>query len=97
MTQISKDQVMNIADVVKLALSDEEVEQMTEHLRSYMKFIDKLNELNTEDIPATTHVFLDQTVTLRRDEARLELSQEEVLENAPEHQDGHFKVPSILD
>lgn len=97
MTKINKEQVMNIADIAQLALSDEEAEQMTEHLRSFMEFVDKLNELNTEDVPATRHIFPEQTITLRKDEAKQLLTQDEALKNAPEHKDGHFVVPSILE
>jgi len=97
MTEINKDEVMNIADIAKLALTDEEAEDMTEHLHNFMKFVDKLNELNTDDVLPTTHIFPEQTAILRKDEAKQSITQEEALKNAPEHKDGHFKVPAILE
>lgn len=96
MAQFNKDLVIKIADVAKLALSDEEAEEMTDHLRSFMNYADKLNELNTDDVKPTTHVNHEQNV-LRRDEAKQSLTQEEALNNAPDQQEGQFKVPSILE
>lgn len=97
MPTITKETVQKIADISKLTLSDEEVEQMIDHLSSFMNFANKLNELNTEDVEPTTHIFPEQTTALRKDEADRVLTQEKALKNAPEQKDGHFKVPSILE
>lgn len=97
MTTINKDEVKKIADVAKLTLSEEELDEMTEHLRSFMDFAAKIDELNTADVERTTHVLKEQPVALRDDQAKSSLTQDEALKNAPEHKDGHFKVPSILE
>ncbi|HLO12087.1 MAG TPA: Asp-tRNA(Asn)/Glu-tRNA(Gln) amidotransferase subunit GatC, partial [Pseudoneobacillus sp.] len=59
-------------------------------------FAEELNELNTEGIEPTSHVLNIKNV-LREDKAACGLPREEVLKNAPEHQNGQFKVPSILE
>lgn len=97
MPTINEEKVKEIADLAKLSLTEEEVEQMTKHLRSFMDFAEKLKELNTDDVERTTHVFPEQTIALRKDEAKRSLTQEEALLNAPDKQDGQFKVPSILE
>src|SRR5690625_3957895 len=97
MTTINKDEVKKIADVAKLTLSEEELDKMTEHLRSFMGFAAKIDELNTADVERTTHVLKEQLVALRDDQAKSSLTQDEALTNAPASNDGHFKVPSILE
>ena len=96
MAQFDKSDVRTIAEAAKLALSDEEAEQLRDHLRSFMDYADKLNELNTDDVEPTAHIYYEQNV-LRKDEAKQSLPREEALKNAPDHQDGQFKVPSILE
>lgn len=96
MAKITKDQVKQLADVSQIAMTDEEAEDYTEELSSIFKFASQLQELNTDDVEPTIHV-LDETNVLRNDEAKTWLTQDEALKNAPEKQDGFFKVPSILE
>src|SRR5690625_6937203 len=84
MTTINKDEVKKIADVAKLTLSEKELDEMTEHLRSFMDFAAKIDELNTADVERTTHVLKEQPVALRDDQAKSSLTQDEALKNAPD-------------
>lgn len=96
MTDISKDQVKHVAHLARLAVTDEEVDVLTKELGDIIHYAELLNELDTEGVKPTTHV-LDLKNVMRKDEARKWTSREDVLNNAPDHQGGQFKVPSILE
>ncbi|AIM16841.1 MULTISPECIES: Asp-tRNA(Asn)/Glu-tRNA(Gln) amidotransferase subunit GatC [Neobacillus] len=95
MSRISLDQVKHVANLARLAITDEEAEKFTKQLDEIITFAEQLNELDTENVKPTYHV-LDMKNVLREDIPKPGLPREEVLKNAPEHQDGQFKVPSIL-
>ncbi|SET75279.1 aspartyl-tRNA(Asn)/glutamyl-tRNA(Gln) amidotransferase subunit C [Salinibacillus kushneri] len=96
MAEISKEQVKHVANLARLAITEEEAEKLTDELGSIIKFAEQLNELDTENVEPTTHV-LDLKNVMRKDEPKQWLTQEEALKNAPEKQDGQFHVPSILE
>lgn len=96
MPEITKEQVARIADLAHLAVTEEEIEQYTEQLQSIVTFADQLSELNTDGVEPTTHV-LHQTNVFREDVQKQTITQEEALKNAPEKEDGYFKVPPILE
>jgi len=95
MSRISTDQVKHVANLARLAITEEEVEKFTKQLDKIITFAEQLNELDTENVKPTYHV-LDMKNVLREDVPQKGLPREEVLKNAPEHQDGQIKVPSIL-
>ncbi len=68
----------------------------TEQLSSIIKFAEQLNEIDTDGIEPTTHV-LDLKNVMRKDEPRQWITREDALKNAPDQQDGQFRVPSILE
>ncbi|AIE58823.1 Asp-tRNA(Asn)/Glu-tRNA(Gln) amidotransferase subunit GatC [Bacillus methanolicus] len=96
MSRISKDQVKHVAHLARLAITEEEAEKFTKQLDAIISFAEQLNELDTEGVKPTSHV-LDMKNVLREDKPEKGLPQEEVLKNAPEHEKGQFKVPSILE
>lgn len=85
-----------VAKLARLNLTDDEREKFTEQLSAILQYADKLNELNTDDIEPTTHV-LPLTNVMREDVVKESLSQEKVFRNAPEEEDGQFKVPAVLE
>ncbi|WP_274649146.1 Asp-tRNA(Asn)/Glu-tRNA(Gln) amidotransferase subunit GatC [Paenibacillus humicola] len=88
--------VEHVANLARLALSDAEKEQFTVQLNDILKYVDKLGELNTDDVEPTSHV-LQVTNVMREDEVRASLPVETALRNAPDEEDGQFKVPAVLD
>ncbi|PAQ16730.1 Asp-tRNA(Asn)/Glu-tRNA(Gln) amidotransferase GatCAB subunit C [Bacillaceae bacterium SAOS 7] len=96
MTRITEEQVRHVANLARLAVTDEEVEKFTSHLDAIISFAEQLNELDTTDVLPTSHV-LDMKNIMREDEAKPGLPQEEVLKNAPDHQNGQIRVPSIIE
>jgi aspartyl-tRNA(Asn)/glutamyl-tRNA(Gln) amidotransferase subunit C len=95
MSRISNEQVKHVANLARLAITEEETEMFTKQLDAIITFAEQLNELDTENVEPTYHV-LDMKNVLREDIPQKGLDREEVLKNAPEEQEGQFKVPSIL-
>jgi aspartyl-tRNA(Asn)/glutamyl-tRNA(Gln) amidotransferase subunit C len=95
MSRISNEQVKHVANLARLAVTEEETEKLTKQLDAIITLAEQLNELDTENVEPTYHV-LDMKNVLREDIPQQGLPREEVLKNAPEQQDGQFKVPSIL-
>ncbi len=95
MSRISIDEVKHVANLARLAITEEEAEKFTKQLDAIITFAEQLNELDTENVEPTSHVLEIKNV-LREDIPQKGLPQEDVLKNAPEEKDGQFKVPSIL-
>jgi aspartyl-tRNA(Asn)/glutamyl-tRNA(Gln) amidotransferase subunit C len=95
MSRISKDQVKYVANLARLAITEDEAEKFTKQLDAIITFAEQLNELDTENVEPTSHVLEIKNV-LREDISKEGLPREEVLKNAPEEQDGQLKVPAIL-
>ncbi|MUK88423.1 Asp-tRNA(Asn)/Glu-tRNA(Gln) amidotransferase subunit GatC [Ornithinibacillus sp. L9] len=96
MAEISKEQVKHVANLARLEVSEQEAEMFTEQLSSIITFAEQLNELDTDGVEPTTHV-LDLKNVMRKDEPKKWITKEEAMKNAPDQQDGQYRVPSILD
>ncbi len=92
---ISIKDVEYVAGLAKLELSEKEKKKFQKELDNIIKYIDQLKEVNTEGIPPTSRVIPMENV-LREDEVLKSLSQDEALANAPEKEDGYFKVPKVI-
>ena len=90
---IDREQVLHVARLARLRLSDEEVDTMAHELSSILGHIERIAELDLEGVPPTTHV-VDVPDALRADEPRPSLPRDVILEQAPAVQDGGFLVPS---
>ena len=80
--------------LARLALEPGDEDFYAEQLRGILAHIDRLQQVDTDDIPPTAQV-VEVVNQLRDDEPRPGLTQEEALSNAPAAQDGFFRVPSI--
>ncbi|PKG25138.1 Asp-tRNA(Asn)/Glu-tRNA(Gln) amidotransferase subunit GatC [Niallia nealsonii] len=96
MSRITIEEVKHVANLARLAITEEEAEKFQKQLDAIISFAEELNELDTEGIEPTSHV-LDMKNVMREDVATKGLSIEEVIKNAPDHQDGQIKVPSIIE
>jgi len=90
---IDRAQVLHVARLARLDLTDEEVGTMSRELSAVLDHIEKIGELDLDDVPATSHV-VDVVNALRPDEPRPSLRREQALANAPEVVDDGFGVPS---
>ncbi|MGV2886961.1 Asp-tRNA(Asn)/Glu-tRNA(Gln) amidotransferase subunit GatC [Paenibacillus taichungensis] len=93
---ISNNDVQHVAKLARLNLTAEEEQTLTGQLNAILKYAEKLNELDTENIEPTTHV-LHVSNVMREDETKESLSIEQVMHNAPEEEDGQFKVPAVME
>jgi aspartyl-tRNA(Asn)/glutamyl-tRNA(Gln) amidotransferase subunit C len=93
---ITMQDVEHVARLARLELTPEEKEKFTGQLNAILKYMDKLNELNTDGVEPTSHV-LPLVNVMREDEPRPSWPIEQVLKNAPDEEDGQFKVPAVLD
>ncbi|WP_191559781.1 Asp-tRNA(Asn)/Glu-tRNA(Gln) amidotransferase subunit GatC [Metabacillus idriensis] len=96
MSRISKEEVKHVANLARLAITEEETEMFTNQLDAIITFAEQLNELDTSGVEPTTHV-LEMKNILREDKAEKGLPVEDVVKNAPDHKDGYIRVPSILE
>jgi len=93
--KLSIQEVEHIANLARLQLTAAEKQQYAAQLSDILDYAARLDELDTEHIPPTASV-LQNKLRLREDEAGPCLSQEDVLRNAPDTQDGQFKVPPVM-
>jgi aspartyl-tRNA(Asn)/glutamyl-tRNA(Gln) amidotransferase subunit C len=91
---ITRDDVLHVARLARLELSDEEVERFGGQLSAILDAVGKVSELDLEDVPPTSHP-LDLVNVLGEDVPRPCLSREEALANAPDPEDGFFGVPPV--
>ena len=90
---IDREQVLHVAKLARLRLSDEEVERMSGELSKILGHVERIGELELDEVAPTSHVIALENV-LRPDEPRPSWAREEVLELAPDPADGAFRVPS---
>jgi aspartyl-tRNA(Asn)/glutamyl-tRNA(Gln) amidotransferase subunit C len=92
--EITRDQVLHVAKLARLALTDDEVERFREQLSAILEAVGKVSELDLEGVPPTSHP-LDLVNVLAEDEPRPCLSRVEALANAPDPEGGFFGVPAV--
>lgn len=90
---IGRDQVLHVAKLARLRLSDEEIERMSSELSGILDHIEKIEELDLDGVEPTSHVVTLENV-LRPDEPRPSWPRETILEPAPDAREGGFRVPS---
>src|SRR5262245_48276983 len=96
---ITKTDVQKIAELARLELTPEETELFTEQLSSIIGHIEKLDELDTTNVPPMSHCAPaggNAQYAQRGDQARAGLGQELAVENAPDSEAGYFKVPKVI-
>ena len=94
--KLSREEVQHIANLARLALSDEEQALYQEQLSAILEHFEQLQELDTEAIPPTATVLPLRNV-MRADEPGRPFPREDILANAPVVEKGCFKVPAVLE
>lgn len=84
-----------IAQLARLTLKDEEKGKFLEQVNQILKYVEKLNEVNTEGVEPLSHS-LDLVNVMRKDVEKPSLTQEEALKNAPEKNEAFFRVPKVV-
>ena len=93
--KITKEQVLYVAHLARLDLDEESIEKFAGQIDEILGYIEKLNQIDTQNIKPTSHaIFL--TNAFREDEEREHIDRDLALANAPEKEDGSFVVPKIV-
>lgn len=91
---LTREEVEHIANLARLALTEEEKERFRQQLSAVLEYAARLRELDTDPIPPTATVLPLRNV-MRPDEPRPPVPREDVLANTPAAEEGCFKVPAI--
>lgn len=95
MRKISKEEVLHIATLARLSISDKEVEVYREQLGRILGYIEKLNEVDTSDVEPTFYSFIRET-PMREDIPEKRDSAEEAVQPSPDRSGNFFRVPKVI-
>jgi aspartyl-tRNA(Asn)/glutamyl-tRNA(Gln) amidotransferase subunit C len=90
---IDRDQVLHVAQLARLSLSDDEVDRMAVELSSILDHVERISELDLTGVEPTSHV-VEVANALRADEPTPSLPRDVILDAAPAHTEDGFLVPS---
>ena len=90
---ISRDEVLHVAGLARLELTEEEIERFRDQLNAILEAVGKVAELDLSDVEPTAHP-LDLVNSWAEDEPRPSLSVDEALANAPDREGDFFRVPA---
>jgi aspartyl-tRNA(Asn)/glutamyl-tRNA(Gln) amidotransferase subunit C len=94
--KLNYQEVKHLALLVRLGLSEAELERFSEQLSNLLENFETLQQVDTTDVPPTAHSIILENV-MREDESASSLPLKEVLANAPSQEDNHFKVRAVLE
>lgn len=93
---LDREDVEHIAELARLSLSSEEISRYQDQLSAILEHFQRLQELDTEEVAPLASVLPLHSV-MREDEVRPPLDREELLRNAPDAENGCFRVPAVLE
>jgi len=93
---IDKDTVKHISKLARISLNEEKINSLSKDLSSIMKFIEKLNELNTDKINPLTSI-INASLKSRDDEVKDGKIRDQILKNSPEKNEEFFVVPKVIE
>ena len=95
MTKITKEEVKKVAQLARLELNVNEINNHAEQLEKILDYIKQLEKIDTGEVPCTTRA-IEVINVFRKDEKKNYDSTEELLELSPSREDEYFKVPKII-
>ena len=93
---IDKDTVKHISKLARISLDEKKIDSLSKDLTSIMKFIEKLNKVNTDKITPLTSI-INASLKSRKDEIKDEKIRDQILKNSPEKNDEFFVVPKVIE
>ena len=93
---IDKDTVKHISKLARISLDEKKINNLAKDLSSIMKFIDKLNELNTDKTAPLTSI-INASLKPRKDEVKDGKIRDQILKNSPEKNEEFFVVPKVVE
>jgi aspartyl-tRNA(Asn)/glutamyl-tRNA(Gln) amidotransferase subunit C len=94
--QVDRALILKLENLSRLELSETEREKLAGSLNDILKMVDKLNELNTEGVEPLVYINEDISM-LREDVVKNQVTRQDALKNAPDHNGTYFKVPKVID
>ena len=92
---ISKEEVIHIAKLACLNLSEQEIEGYTKDMQEILEFANRINNVNTDGLNETIAAN-EKSNVLRKDEVRNFANRELLLQNAPSQDEGMFRIPKVI-
>jgi aspartyl-tRNA(Asn)/glutamyl-tRNA(Gln) amidotransferase subunit C len=93
---ITRELLDKIAHLARLEIQEDEAEKLMTDMNAIVAWIDKLKEVNTEGVEPLTSMSHELNA-FREDVVQQELTREEALKNAPDHDGQHFRVPKVIE
>ena len=93
---IDKDTVKNISKLARISLDEKKISSLSKDLSSIMKFIEKLNQLNTDKVTPLTSI-ISASLKSREDEVKDGKIRDQILKNSPEKNEEFFVVPKVVE
>ena len=93
---IDKETIKHVAHLARIELQPNELEKLSGQLHDILGFIDKISNLNIENVAPASHILPISNV-LREDKPHISLTPEKALENAPSREGNFFSVPKIIE
>lgn len=94
--EVNKNLISKLEKLAKLQLSEEERNLISQDLNAILKMIDKLNELDTDQVEPLTYIS-DAVFIAREDEVKNQVDRAKALSNAPDQDGIYFKLPKVID
>nr|WP_231036568.1 Asp-tRNA(Asn)/Glu-tRNA(Gln) amidotransferase subunit GatC [Pectinatus sottacetonis] len=94
--KVTEKDVENVAVLSRLSVSADKMDKYINDLNNFLEYVDVIQKADTENVKPTAHVLPLQNV-FRDDIVKPSLDREAALSNAPEKEDGYFKVPRIIE
>ena len=88
--------IKHISKLSRISVNDQKAEKLAGDLNSIFKFIEKLNELNTDNVKPLTSV-AETTLKLRSDEVKSKDIRNEIIKNSPQDNEDYFVVPKVIE
>ena len=95
MTKITKEEVKKVANLARLELDEDEINNHADQLEKILEYIDQLEKIDTDQVPSTTRA-IEVSNVFRKDENKNSDCTNELLELGPLREDQYFKVPKII-
>jgi len=93
---IDKDKIKHVSKLARISVDDKKIDSLTKDLSSIFKFIEQLNELNTENVEPLSSI-LNEPLRSRKDEINDGKIREKILKNSPKKNEEFFVVPKVIE
>lgn len=94
--KVTREDVENVALLSRLRIDEKDMDKNIQELSDFLEYVDRLQQVDTENVAPTAHVLPIQNV-FREDVVKPSLNRDLALSNAPEQEDGYFRVPKIVE